>query len=114
MTTTDERRRAKLRAVAEAHGWELAGWSVTLWPRTAAKLELLRQAWLEVAEDAARGVLTGELSAANFRPGWRPRAWWEFTRPDLELPDTDEAMAALLRAAGELSKAEIATLGEVA
>jgi hypothetical protein len=110
----DKRRRAKLRSVAEAHGLELAGISTILWPKTAGQLELLRQAWLEVEADAERGVLAGELRFANYRDGRRPRAWWLWTRPDLERSDTEAGEAALLHAAGELAPAEIADLGVIA
>jgi hypothetical protein len=105
MAAPTNQRRARLRAVAEQHGWELAGFSGVFWPKTAAKLALLAQAWAEIEADAAAGKLTGdELRQCNYRPGWRPRGWWAFTRPDLVRPDDDEAMAALLHAEGEIVK----------
>jgi hypothetical protein len=110
MTVTDDRRRAKLRGIAEAHGWELAGLSAALWPRSRVRLETLRAAWEVVEPDARAGVLTGELDACNYRGGRRPLAFYLWTRPDLDRPD-DGSEAAVLHAAGELSPVEIATLG---
>ena len=78
MATVHDRRRAKLRRVAEHHSLELSGISTILWPKSAGQLELLRQAWLEIADDAAAGTLTDGLELCNFdhaEPGWRPRAW---------------------------------------
>jgi hypothetical protein len=114
MATNNLRRRAKLRALAEQHGLELAGISTILWPKTARQLELLRQAWLEVEPDIRAGVFVGELHYCEYREGRRPRAWWMWTRPDLERPDDPADEAAVLHAAGELSAAEIAELGVIA
>jgi hypothetical protein len=82
--TADARRSAKLRAVAMAHGWELAGLSVVLLPRTPARWALLREAWAEVESDARAGTLTGELAAANFGDGWRPAAWYWWSEPETD------------------------------
>jgi hypothetical protein len=82
--TAEDRRSAKLRAIAEHFGWEIAGLSVVLMPKSPARLAMLREAWLEVAPDAAAGTLTGELAAANFDSlgdGWRPWAWHEWGMP---------------------------------
>jgi hypothetical protein len=93
--TADERRSAKLRAVAMAHGWELAGLSVVFLPRTPARWALLREAWREVEGDARAGTLTGELAAANFDSlgdGWRPAAWYWWSEKTADDTDTDEVL----------------------
>jgi hypothetical protein len=90
--TAEERRRAKLRAIAEHFGWELAGLSVVLWPKSPARLESLREAWHEVEGDARAGTLTGELAACNFDGNWRPRAWWLWSEPTADDADADETL----------------------
>ena len=83
-SSPQDRRRVKLRALAESKGWELAGITTILMPRTAAGMATLREAWLEVAAEAAAGTLTGSLAFCNFdhaEPGWRPWAWHEWGMP---------------------------------
>jgi|GEM_PF-2884648 hypothetical protein len=113
-------RETKLRSIAAQHGWELAGWTTILWPRTRSKLDLLREAWELIEPEARAGTLTErELQRCNYghlRPGCRPFAYWLWTRSDLRaLANADaEDRIAGLRAEGELTDHEIDALDTVA
>jgi hypothetical protein len=105
--------RAKLRAIAEHHAWELSGFSTILWPLSARRLATLREAWLEVEPDARAGRLTGGLGGLNYGHGERPRAFWEWTRPmlaHLQAASPEDRVSGL-HAAGELTRAELAEFG---
>ena len=87
--STDARRAAKLRALAEYYAMELQGPCRILWPKSAAGVEMLREAWLSIEDEARAGTLPGAtelgLGLLNYRDGYRPDCflWWSE-------PETDE------------------------
>ena len=87
-STREQIRSIKLRALADRHALELAGWSTILLPTTAPGREALRRAWLEVEPEARAGTLTSGplgLEILNFGVGDgradRPACWYWWSEP---------------------------------
>jgi hypothetical protein len=110
-----------LRQLASTFAWELAGISPHLWPKAGTKRwTMLRESWELIEPQARAGQLEGSLRFCNYArvgwhaqdshaDGWRPRAFWLWTRPDLahlEHADAAERVEGL-RAAGELLEHEV-------